>query len=87
MWVLTHLENFDFSSLKLDILHRHLPLGHDLYSHGLTAFLVDGRLHKAKLTLAKRLLDLVEVKDVRVSYDLLDCSHPALLLFAVGKVI
>ena len=64
VWMLTHLENFYFSSLKLDILHRHLPLGHDLDSHGLSALLVDGGLHKTKLALAERLLDLVEVKDI-----------------------
>ena len=50
--MLTHLENFDFSSLQLDILHRHLPFGHDLYSHGLSALLMDSGLHKAKLALA-----------------------------------
>ena len=50
--MLTHLENFDFSSLQLDILYRHLPFGHDLYSHGLSALLMDSGLHKAKLALA-----------------------------------
>ena len=83
VWMLTHFENFNFSSLQLDILHRHLPLGHDLDSHGLSALLVDSRLHKAELALAERLLDLVEVKDVRVPDDLLDRSHPTLFLLTV----
>ena len=83
MRVLAHLENFDFSSLQFNILHRHLSLGHDLDSHGLSALLVDSRLHKAELALAERLLDLVEVKDVRVPDDLLDCSHPTLFLLTV----
>ena len=64
VWMLTHFENFDFSSLKFDILHRHLPLGHDLDSHGLSALLMDSGLHKTKLTFAKRLFDLVEVEDI-----------------------
>ena len=83
VWMLTHFENFNFSSLQLDILHRHLPLGHDLDSHGLSALLVDSGLHKAELALAERLLDLVEVKDVRVPDDLLDRSHPTLFLLTV----
>lgn len=64
VWMLTHFENFDFSSLQLNILDRHLPLGHDLDSHGLSALLVDGGLHKAELALAESLLDLIEVKDI-----------------------
>ena len=83
VWMLTHLENFYFSSLQLNILHRHLPLGHDLDSHGLSALLVDGGLDKTKLALAERLLDLVEVKDIGVSNDFLDRVHPTLLLLTI----
>ena len=83
VWMLTHFENFNFSPLQLDILHRHLPLGHDLDSHGLSALLVDSRLHKAELALAERLLDLIKVKDVRVPDDLLDRGHPTLFLLTI----
>ena len=40
--VLAHLEDLDLSALQLNILHRHLPLGHDLDSNRLASLLVDG---------------------------------------------
>ena len=87
MRVLTHFEDLNLTSLKFNILNRHLLLGHNLDCHRLPRLFVKGRLDETKLTFSKSLFDLIEIEDIGVSDNLFDCCHPSLLLSAVREVV
>ena len=70
--VLAHFEDLNFSPLQLDILNRHLLLGHDLNCDSFASLSVNGTLDEAKFTLAKSFLDFVVIEHVRVAGHLLD---------------
>jgi hypothetical protein len=69
--VLAHLQDLDFAALQFDIRDRHLFFGHNLDSDIFAGFFVDSSLNEAELSFSERILDLVEVKQVRLSDDLL----------------
>lgn len=50
--VLAHLQDFDFTSLELNILNRHFLLGHDLDSNLFASLLVDTGLDQTEFTLS-----------------------------------
>lgn len=80
--MLAHLENFDFSSLQLNISHCHLLLGHDLDCNVFASFLMSGGLDQTELTLTKCLLHFIVVCETGISNNLLNGLYPLNLLFS-----
>ncbi len=79
--VLAHLENFNFSSLKLNIGYSHLFLGHDLNCNIFASFLMSCSLNETELTLTKCLFYIIVVSETRIANNLLYSFDPLYLLF------
>lgn len=87
MWVLAHLENFNLSSLQLDISRLHLPLAHNLDSNFLVSFLVSRLLNQAEFALAQSTTNVVEVEQIGIPDNLFDRVHPLLLILLRQQVV
>jgi hypothetical protein len=85
--VLTHLQDFYLTTLKLNISDGHLLFGHDLDSDVLAGLLVYGGLNEPELALAECLLDVVEVGEGGVPDDLLHGLDPPQLLIEALEVV
>ena len=87
VWMLAHLQNFNFSALKLHVRDCHFLLRHDLNSNTLACFLMNTLFNKAKLSLAQGIFDVIEVIQTRVTYDFLNSFDPFLLFFKSKEVV
>jgi hypothetical protein len=85
--VLAHLEDLNFSALKLYVRDCHFLLGHDLNGNTLACLLMNTLFNKAKLSLAQGVFDVIEVIQTRVTNDFLDSLDPFLFFFKSKKVV
>lgn len=79
--MLTHFKDFNLTTLKLNILDRHLFLGHDFDSHSFSRFFMNRRLDKSKFSFAESIVYLIVVKHVSISNDIFYCRQPLFLFF------
>lgn len=87
IWMLTHLQNLNFSFLKFNILHSHFLLGHYFYCHCFSSLLVSSWLNQTKFTLADGLFELIKVLKICVTNNLFDDVHPSFLVLLIKQVV
>jgi len=69
--MLTNLQDFNLSFIKLKIFWVHLLLLEDFYCYFGTSFFVGPGLYSAKFAFPNRLSNIIIVKNVMVPYSLL----------------
>lgn len=74
--VLTHFQDFDFSSLEFHVLNCHFLLAHDFNGDLLSSLLVVSGLDQSKLSFSECLFDFIKVKQVWVANHFLNSLDP-----------
>ena len=79
IWMLTHFQNVNFSSLLVYLDWFHVFLVYRFDGNFLSSFFVDSKFYQTELTLSKVLLEIIVVEKIRISRNSFESIEPVIL--------